>query len=232
MSSSFDSFDAWFSRVKSTILVKPESSFSFGWDSCCWVRLEADDGRSYSGGDIIQIFTMNDLENNSPSFKLPPLWLIMAGCSQQFIDLAPVDPDGDIVKCRWATEDEAGGAVLQPDKHPSLSLDENCVVWYDGTQDGSSDGVKPIALMMEDFDSEGNVRSSIPVQFLGQVWRPDMTARSHRYPSWFAEEGDHDDHEHTTLRSRRSEPTYCSEVPVFVEPTPDNDQVFDGQSGT
>ena len=45
---------------------------------------------------------------------------------------------------------------------------------YDGTMDASQVGVKPIALMMEDFDSEGNIRSSVPVQFLAQVWTPDM----------------------------------------------------------
>ena len=79
------------------------------------------------------------------------------------------------MRCRWATSDEAGGARFNPVAYPSLSLDgDNCIVKYDGTMDTSQVGVKPIALMMEDFDSEGNIRSSVPVQFLAQVWTPTM----------------------------------------------------------
>ena len=108
---------------------------------------------------------------------------------------------------------------------PSLSLDqENCVVHYTGSLDQSTVGVKPIAIMMEDFDALGNVRSSIPVQFLAQVWTPSLD-RHVGYPEWFADDHQHeddhaDDHHHdensadeehqSVSRGRRSAPTYCT----------------------
>ena len=217
------------------VIAKPASGFSFGWGSCCWVSLTKDDGSYGGGGSMAMRMTVNDVDNTSPSFSLPPLWLIMAGCPSQKIELQPTDADGDKVKCRWATSSEAGGAFNTPNYWPSLSLDgENCIVHYDGTLDSSTQGVKPVGLMMEDFDSNGNVRSSIPVQFLAQVWTPNMSTRSigaANYPDWFAEK-EHKDHVKIPGRGRRSLPSYCTAVPVFVAPTPADGHNIDGKSGS
>jgi len=214
---------------------KPSSGFSFGWGSCCWVSLTKDNGSRVSGGSMAMRMTVNDVNNTSPSFKLPPLWLIMAGCPNQQIDLAPSDADGDNIKCRWATASEAGGAYYVPGAWSSLSLDaNNCIVKYDGTLDSSTVGVKPIGLMMEDFDANGNVRSSIPVQFLAQVWTPNMATRSlgaANYPEWFAEK-EHKDHVKVPGRGRRSLPAYCNAVPTFVAPTPADGHNISGASGS
>lgn len=202
---------------------KPSGAFIWGWDSCCWVRYTSDSGASVSGGGMNLKMTINDVDNNSPKIKLPPLWLIMAGCGNQQIDLAPVDPDGDSVRCRWATASEAGGAYTNPSHWPSMSLDTaNCIVKYDGTKDSSSSGVKPIGIMMEDVDSQGQVRSVIPVQFLAQVWTPNLNARSIRYPDWFGGQEESADHvdEPKNVRGRRSTPAYCNATPEYVAPTP------------
>ena len=219
---------------------KPASGFTMGWSSCCWVSLTTDQGNygSANGSSMIQYMKINDVNNTTPMFKLPPLWLIMSGCPAQQIDLAPTDADGDNVKCRWATASEAGGSMYSAALWPSLSLDEeNCIVTYDGTMDASSVGVKPIGLMMEDFDSNGNVRSSIPVQFLAQVWTPNLNTRSigyDNYPAWF-EQDEHPDHidapSKKNSRGRRSVPSYCNAVPVFVAPTPADGAVINGASG-
>ena len=176
-------------------MTAPTESFTYGWTSCCWVDFTADDGTSVSGGDMIQIAKVNDITNTSPVFKHPPLWLIMAGCDGAYIDLAPQDPDGDRFECRWATVDEAGdGAATDLSIWPSLSLDtDNCIVHYQGSLDETSVGLKPISLMIEDFDQFGSVRSSIPIQFLAQVWTPNLQARSLSYPQWFDEDNDHHD---------------------------------------
>ena len=189
---------------------------------------------------MTQIAKVNDLTNSSPQIKHPPLWMIMAGCDGQKIDLSPVDADSDQVKCRWASQTEAGGAFTDRLMWPSLSLDQkNCIVYYTGTMDQTDSGVKPIALMIEDFDSNGNVRSSVPVQFLAMVWTPDLNARGLSvYPNWFDE--DHEDHidfdnsaklHRQIARGRRAEPTYCSSVPVFTGDTPsDQSEIrFSGQ---
>ena len=218
---------------------KPTSGFTLGWSSCCWVGLTTDQGTyTANGSTMVQYMKINDVNNTTPMFKLPPLWLIMSGCPAQQVDLAPTDADGDNVKCRWATASEAGGSLYSSTLWPSLSLDEeNCIVTYDGTMDASTVGVKPIGLMMEDFDSNGNVRSSIPVQFLAQVWTPNMNTRSigyDNYPRWF--DGDeHPDHVDAPTkknsRGRRSIPSYCNAVPVFVAPTPADGAVINGSSG-
>jgi len=206
-------------------IVKPSAAFSWGWNSCCWVKTTADSGSIISGGRMNLEMIIYDVNNNTPTFKLPPLWMIMAGCPNQTIDLAPTDPDGDSVRCRWATYTESRGAYTTPSDFPSLTLDTaNCVVKYDGTNDSTSSGVKPVGIMMEDVDSNGNVRSATPVQFLAQVWTPSMNARAInvQYPDWFGEHdesAEHNDSE-TSSRGRRATPAYCGAVPEFVAPTP------------
>lgn len=128
----------------------------------------------------------------------------------------------------------AGGAAANPALWPSLSLDEdNCVVHYTGSLDKSTFGVKPIAIMMEDFDALGNVRSSIPVQFLAQVWTPSLD-RYVGYPKWFDEDNHHDDdhEEHQSVsRGRRSAPAYCTAKPFFIGTTPADGDELDASGG-
>ena len=79
------------------------------------------------------------------------------------------------------------------------------------------DGVKPICLMIEDFDEYGNVKSSVPVQFLAVVWTPDESymfdnarhlglqgqVEPYLFPSFFMEELHDDRHEHPSLEKYR-----------------------------
>ena len=195
---------------------------------------------------MLQFAQIYDTTNTSPSFKHPPLWIIMAGCDGAYIDLAPSDIDGDTVKCRWGTSVESGGATYDNQLWPSLSLDEdNCIVRYTGSLDKSTEGVKPIGLMIEDFDSDGNLRSSVPVQFLAQVWTPNLNSRAvgvANYPDWFRGP-DHDDHRDyvpnqdfhppvKTSRGRRDDqPAYCDAVPEYTENTPLDGDILDASDG-
>ena len=52
--------------------------------------------------------------NHSPTCMVPPVWNILASCEQQFLDLAPIDIDGDSVSCRWADLSEVGLAHYRP----------------------------------------------------------------------------------------------------------------------
>lgn len=226
---------------------KPKGPFSYGWEACCWVPLTNDRaGPANVQSKSMKVFaSIFDLDDTSPSFKHPPLWLIMAGCDGQKIDLAPEDADGDIIKCRWATQEEAAGAWTDPVEWPSFQLDEeNCIVHYFGSMDASQVGVKPVGLMMEDFDSDGNIKSSIPVQFLAQLWTPDINSRSvsPNYPiqEWYPPH-DHSEHEHVhsisdqfeAARGRRSaKPEYCTAVPFFKGATPRDGAVLDGTNGS
>merc|ERR1712130_737505 len=205
---------------------------SYGWNSCCWVTLTGGSGSSVNvnSGNMVQRMVINDWNNQSPSYALPPLWKIMAGCDNQTIDLNPSDLDNDRVECRWATSSEAGAAWTQSGHWPSFSLDgPNCIVTYTGSMDNASQGVKPIGLMIEDFDSNGNVKSSIPIQFLAMLWTPNVS-RSQRngqpsYPQWFPEHH-HEGHEFfeedadessENGRRRRSTPNYCGMPPLHTD---------------
>ena len=149
-------------------------------------------------------------------------------------DLAPVDKDGDTVVCRWATAAEAGGISKienNVDRWPSLILDEdNCIVHYDKSKFNGrteSGGLKGIAIMMEDKDPDGNVKSSIPVQFLAVVYNPNDSARSdnsarsgNSAPStmasyWFGDDHDHhhamDNNTHTNDSQNRQGSKIISE---------------------
>ena len=58
----------------------------------------------------------------------------MTGCPQQYIALNPTDKDGDEIRCRWSTQAEAKNGHHAGGNFESLTLDGNCVVWYDGTK--------------------------------------------------------------------------------------------------
>ena len=97
---------------------------------------------------------VNVVDNNTPTFKLPSNPMVMSGCDGMDTNLAVQDADGDKFKCRWATSNEAGGAY-NGGKYPSLILDEDtCTVTYNGSGDQTSNGVKAVALMLEDFDAQ------------------------------------------------------------------------------
>ena len=154
----------------------PTGPFELSWDGNAWVDFQADSGSTVSGGTWTIRGVYNEVQNAAPSFKLPPIWLIMSTCDGQFIDLNPTDPDGDRMKCRWADSVEGDTAYYRQSVWPSLTLDEeNCIVHYTGSLDAAGSGLKPIALMIEDFDANGNVKSSTPIQFLAQVWTPNIT---------------------------------------------------------
>ena len=95
-------------------------------------------------------------------------------------------------------------------RYNSITLDEDtCAINYNGILDKTTRGVKPIAIMVEDFDKDGKVRSSVPVQFLVVVWMPRLTHMTRgsnglglfRYPPFF-DTDEHDDYDEP-IRIRR-----------------------------
>ena len=164
---------------KIVISPAPTSPYELNWRGTAWVSFTTDYGSTTSQSSWLVQGKYYEILNSAPSFKLPPIWMIKAKCDGEFIALNPTDADGDIVKCRWATQAEALTPYYQQSLWPSLSVaQDNCVVHYNGTLDSNGHGIKPIALMIEDFDANGNVKSSTPIQFLAQVWTPTVSSRS------------------------------------------------------
>ena len=159
---------------------KPPGPFYIEIRACCWVDFKNDfdvvignRGPGKEKNELQLKAIINDVNNNTPQLKLPPVWRIMVGCPAQTLELNPNDADGDEVICRWATQDEAHAGHHNMSMFGSITLDQKtCILTYDGTKDMATTGVKPIAIMIEDHDVEGNVLSAIPVQFLAMLWNP------------------------------------------------------------
>jgi len=230
-------------------LSNPNEAFSMEWGDCCWVQFTTDDNVLVSGGNFGFQAVVKDPNNNSPQTRLPPIWKIMSGCPAQTIELNPFDLDGDTIKCRWAKSEESFGAWSGNHNFGSITLDEDtCILTYDGTSDVATNGVKPIALQVEDFDANGKVKSSMPIQFLATVWTPTNTnfrtsgrngpGKPFVYGNLFPEGDDDGDDGRkrrsiNDTRSKRSVPDYCSRVPVLDGPTPAaGSQIEVGPSGT
>ena len=190
-----------------------------------WVTFTDDNGSSLSGNSrqngLKFIAQVLDPMNNTPQVKLPSIWKIVAGCPSQILELNPVDLDGDTIRCRWATSAEALGAWHERSNYNSLTLDEeNCIVIYNGAIDNATDGFKPIALQIEDFDKNGNMLSSMPLQFLASVWTPTDSDFANQQlqlhgPEKLVEDDD-DITVHFVRRRRAGTQSYCD---VFATTT-------------
>jgi hypothetical protein len=218
---------------------KPSGPYQITWRSCCWVNFTNDQNTVLGGGAFGLTASIYDQNNNTPTVKLPPIWKIMAGCDAQTLNLNPVDLDNNKIKCRWSTPNEGLGAHDAVGSFSSISLDEeNCIFTYNGSEDLATDGVKPLAIQIEDFDSDGNILSSTPIQFLATVWTPNNTnfrllgqfgpGNPFSYEPFFPEDDNHDDHHNDEQEGRKRRqvaepvagPAYCNASPVLVSPSP------------
>ena len=84
------------------------------------------------------------------------------------IEIPMADIDGDQLRCRWgANQSESGGIYeskgqLQPNP---------CILTYEAT----AVGYEGVAVIIEDFDTNGQVLSSVPLQFLIEILLPETT---------------------------------------------------------
>ncbi|CAF1470283.1 unnamed protein product [Rotaria sordida] len=99
--------------------------------------------------------------NNSPKTTMNPIVRLQIG-KTHVIRIPMADSDGDLVRCRWGNTLEECGSVCTP---KGVLQSDPCELTYDATQLG----YEAVALVIEDFDSDNNVRSSIPLQFLIQI---------------------------------------------------------------
>jgi len=99
---------------------------------------------------------------NSPpyAFSLPTLRL-QSGCNHA-IPMTVSDPDGDIVRCRWAVGDECKSIC---NAIPGATLNSvTCTITYNAN---SGTGYKAVAVMVEDFiPGSSKPLSSVAFQFL------------------------------------------------------------------
>ena len=72
------------------------------------------------------------------------------------------DIDGDQLRCRWGVNENEAGGIYEP----KGQLQSNpCLLTYEAT----AVGYEGIAIIIEDFDTNGEVLSSVPLQFLIKI---------------------------------------------------------------
>jgi len=99
--------------------------------------------------------------NSSPRAITLPIHRVQEGCYHT-IPLAVSDPDGDVIRCRWAVGKECESVCSAI---PGAVLNSNtCTITY---QANSGTGYKAVAVMVEDFIPESSQPlSSVAFQFL------------------------------------------------------------------
>ncbi|XP_071943778.1 uncharacterized protein [Antedon mediterranea] len=170
-------------KVKSS-----EFTMSYETEGSCtdssWLYLQNfDPGRCWNLLSHVDL----SIDNNSPRVTAGlPLYRVRQGC-ELLIDLKASDPDGDIVRCRWAdpNKHECPGDTNtlrvcgDPSKDPinATIYEKKCLVKFQTKGEyvyhpaGNYYGV---SVMVEDFDDEGSTtpKSKVPYQFLIQLTEP------------------------------------------------------------
>ena len=92
---------------------------------------------------------------------MPPIVKVQIG-RIHIINIPMADINGDRIHCRWGENVSESGEIYKP----KGELQSNpCQLAYNATKPG----LEGVALVIEDFDSNNNVLSSIPLQFLIEI---------------------------------------------------------------
>jgi len=229
----------------------------FKWD-CCTLTVTHDNGAEGQG--FFQYTAhIHVYDNNSPQFESPAIWWIMDGCYDQTYFITPQDPDGNTIRCRWSTAEEASFMARDKPGYTDSQTDGNdwpmkqltldpigCSVTYHPDLDNHG-GNKPIAVQVEDFDEHGNILSSIPCVFFGRVFTPNIDPAVLDNPfvgtnrMMIAQDSNeyHDDHHENRTETTavifkpikpRASTEHCDGLPVWIPPTPPNESLLTYQA--
>jgi hypothetical protein len=100
--------------------------------------------------------------NNAPVSAMNPVVRVPVG-QVHIINIPMADVDGDSLRCRWGTSENETGGIFKP----KGSLQANpCQLTYNATRIG----YESIALIIEDYDTNNQILSWIPLQFLIQIF--------------------------------------------------------------
>ena len=114
------------------------------------------------------------LINSSPRAITSPVVRLQQGCNHN-LQVAISDPDGDIVRCRWAVGSAECGGVCN--RFPGAILDsDTCALTYEANR---GTGFNAVAIMIEDFlPGSSQPLSSVALQFLVDVFSSSQSCSS------------------------------------------------------
>ncbi|XP_052273871.1 integrin beta-like protein C isoform X2 [Dreissena polymorpha] len=155
-----------------------KTSYTLQFTGCCWI------GSLVYGGDShwkLQITMDTRVRsdtgrmNASPRVDFPPIIRVQYGCNHT-INIPVGDEDNDIVRCRWATQEESAGVYRS---FPNAVLHHNCSITYAANYQL---GWYPVAIQIEDFanTTSNSPLSSIPLQFLVSVEKLNASCNNER----------------------------------------------------
>ena len=141
---------------------RTEDTIAIGFTGGCWISPL---GCSWNISTTFSLNIRNDTGqiNSSPRAITTPVLRLQQGCNHT-IPLAVSDPDGDIIRCRWAVGRECA-SVCNVTAFPGAQLDsDTCTIHYEANR-----GARywAAAVMIEDF-IPGSLQplSSVAFQFL------------------------------------------------------------------
>ncbi|XP_071126882.1 uncharacterized protein [Mytilus edulis] len=170
----FSEDDNWTYGQRTLNVTFPSTSdniYVFGHRSGDWASL-VDGGSSWSliATANLTIRQDNGRINSSPIAAMQPFVTVNKNCAMPYALRIPVhDEDGDVVRCRWATNsitDECGGVcnILRN----SVLDQSNCILYINAIP---VTGHYAVAFQIEDFGNQQDTIafSSIPLQFIINV---------------------------------------------------------------
>ena len=136
-------------------------SITIGNTGCCYLV-----GGMYNVSTTFRLARRNDTNkiNSTPRTSVDPVIRVQEGCNHTII-LHVNDPDGDVVRCRWACSRESGGIC---NNNTGATLDPtSCAITYKANR---RLGYKGVAVMIEDFSPNSRQPlSSVAFQFFVRV---------------------------------------------------------------
>ncbi|KAK7073311.1 hypothetical protein SK128_022153 [Halocaridina rubra] len=142
-----------------------DDQIRIGYSSCCWISPFSS---SWNIATSFSAKKRNDTGriNSTPRALTAPVMRLQLGCNHT-IAIPVSDPDGDIIRCRWAeTYDECRGVC---NAFPNAVLNEDsCTITYEAVY---GTGFRAAALMIEDFLPGSNTSfSTVALQFIIDVF--------------------------------------------------------------
>ncbi|XP_035659266.1 uncharacterized protein LOC118404302 [Branchiostoma floridae] len=127
--------------------------------SCCWITVRRPDGSTHSPDwnveTHVELGTRSDTgrPNSSPITASSPIYRIQNNCDTT-IRIPYEDPDGDQVKCRYASVYGECGEACDPLPYSTLDED-NCTITYDTSRGILQPGWYAVSLVLEDYPTSG-----------------------------------------------------------------------------
>ncbi|XP_071791139.1 uncharacterized protein [Asterias amurensis] len=165
--------------VQTYIIPVPDGVFAFdiSIQSCCWVTLQNYPvPRNYQLNatvDLTPRANRGNQTNSSPTASIVPVQFVQQSCNH-VIRIPVSDPDGDVVRCRFAdpSRNECFKVCGALEASTLESSETECTLTYNGPNQVGWYGV---TIMIEDFNRRRRNRplSRVPLHFLIKVTASD-----------------------------------------------------------